>query len=74
MCFNIERPFESAAGDEDLISNKEYDACVERYADIVLRIAINYCRSIEDAEDIVQDVFFKLFPTTGAKNKLRKTF
>lgn len=43
-----------------MISNEGYDACVERYADMILRIAINYCRNMEDAEDIVQDVFFKL--------------
>lgn len=53
-----------------MISNEEYDACVERYADMVFRIAINYCRSMEDAEDIVQDVFFKLLQTkTGFKDE-----
>lgn len=46
-----------------MISNEEFDACVEKYADMVLRIAVNYCRSMEDAEDIVQDVFFKLLQT-----------
>lgn len=33
----------------------------ERYQDMVFRIALNYLRNIPDAEDMVQEVFLKLY-------------
>ena len=35
---------------------------VDRYADMLFRIAINYCRNFADAEDMVQEVFLKILP------------
>ena len=46
-----------------MITNEDYEECVERYANMVLLIAVNYCRNLDDAEDIVQDVFLKLLQT-----------
>ena len=40
---------------------EEYVKAVRTYADMVFRIAVNYCKRIQDAEDIVQDVFLKLY-------------
>jgi RNA polymerase sigma-70 factor (ECF subfamily) len=33
---------------------------MKTYADMVYRIALNYCKNKYDAEDITQEVFFKL--------------
>ena len=43
------------------MSEEEYVKAVRTYADMVFRIAVNYCKRIQDAEDIVQDVFLKLY-------------
>lgn len=43
------------------MSNEEYVNYVTQYADMVLRIAINYCKQLSDAEDMVQEVFLKLY-------------
>ena len=39
----------------------EYESAVDLYADDVYRIAYGSTRSREDAKDIVQDVFAKLW-------------
>lgn len=46
-----------------MVSNKEYCRYVERYTNMVLRISVNYCKNIPDAEDMVQEVFLKLYET-----------
>lgn len=46
-----------------MISKEEYCQYVEKYANMVLRISVNYCKSIPDAEDMVQEVFLKLYET-----------
>ncbi len=38
-----------------------YQEMVRKYADMVYRIAINYTKSRFDAEDVVQNVFLKLY-------------
>lgn len=43
------------------MSEEEYVGYVIQYSDMVLRIAVNYCKELPDAEDMVQDVFLKLF-------------
>lgn len=46
-----------------MLSEGEYADYVRLYADSMLRIAVNYCKTIPDAEDIVQEAFIKLFET-----------
>ena len=43
------------------MSEEEYVGYVIQYSDMVLRIAVNYCKELPDAEDMVQDVFLKLY-------------
>ena len=43
-----------------MTSQEEYEWCVKTYANMVLRIAVNYCKQMEDAQDLVQEVFLKL--------------
>ena len=40
-----------------------YRAAVERYRDMVWRVALNGTRHTQDAEDVTQDVFLRLFTT-----------
>ena len=37
-----------------------YKKAVERYANVVFRVAYSYCKNQSDAEDIVQNTFLKL--------------
>lgn len=53
-------PFQNLVGGEDLTSQEEYVWCVKNYTNMVLRIAVNYCKQMEDAQDLVQEVFLKL--------------
>lgn len=39
----------------------EYNACVEKYLKMVYRISFHYFGNREDAEDVSQDVFIKLY-------------
>lgn len=43
------------------MSEKEYIEAVTEYADMVYRIAFHHCANREDAEDIMQNVFVKLY-------------
>ncbi len=45
------------------MQEEEYRAAVQRYRDMVWRVALNACRQTQDAEDVVQDVFLKLYTT-----------
>lgn len=45
------------------MQEEEYRAAVQRYRDMVWRVALNACRQTQDAEDVVQDVFLKLYST-----------
>lgn len=40
--------------------NTEYISCVERYSEMVFRIAFSYFGNKADAEDMMQEVFLKL--------------
>lgn len=42
----------------------EYNSCVEKYLKMVYRISFHYFGNREDAEDVAQDVFIKLFSST----------
>lgn len=43
------------------MSEKEYQSAVLEYADMIYRIAFHHCANREDAEDIMQNVFLKLY-------------
>lgn len=43
-----------------MISDREFDLCVQMYSDMIMRIAANYCKNTDDAEDIVQNTFLRL--------------
>ena len=40
-----------------MLSENTYAEYVRLYADTILRIAVNYCKELSDAEDIVQEAF-----------------
>lgn len=42
------------------MSDEEYVRIVNRYTDIVYRVALSYAKSKHDAEDVVQTTFMKL--------------
>lgn len=44
-----------------MLSDQLYTEYVRQYTDSMLRIAVNYCRQLSDAEDIVQEAFLKLY-------------
>ena len=43
------------------MNTAEYNTCVERYLKMVYRISFHYFGNREDAEDVSQDVFIKLY-------------
>lgn len=43
------------------MSDKEYNQIVDMYIDMVYRLALSYTKSCHDANDVVQDVFLKLY-------------
>ena len=47
----------------------EYNACVEKYSKMVYRISFHYFGNKQDAEDVSQDVFFKLFSSKLSTEK-----
>lgn len=44
----------------------EYERLANEYLDTVLRVAVNSCKSYADAEDVTQEVFFKLLNRSEA--------
>ena len=44
--------------------DQQFADCVEQYADTVYRVAFHSCRNPADSEDIVQNVFLKLYKET----------
>ena len=46
-----------------MVAEEEYVSYVRQFSDTVLRIAVNYCEELPDAEDMVQEVFLKLYET-----------
>ena len=46
------------------MTQMECAVAMRKYADMVMRIALNYCKNKYDAEDITQEVFCKLVRTT----------
>ncbi len=45
------------------MNNKEYTNIVDKYANDVYRVALSYCKSSYDADDILQNTFLKLLKT-----------
>lgn len=43
------------------MNREDYICAVNQYSDMVYRIAVNACKSVEDAEDVMQNVFLKLY-------------
>lgn len=55
------KPLSEAGGrDQTQQNTTEYTRIVQAYMDTVYRIAINYAKSVHDAEDVVQNTFVKL--------------
>ena len=51
------------------MNTAEYNTCVEKYLKMVYRISFHYFGNREDAEDVSQDVFIKLYSNKiSAKN------
>ena len=51
------------------MTDAEYSICVEKYIKMVYRIAFHYFGSREEAEDITQDVFMKLYSSNISREK-----
>ena len=51
------------------MSITEYNTCVEKYLKMVYRISFHYFGNREDAEDITQDVFTKLYQSKVRMDK-----
>ncbi len=43
------------------MDDQTFSACVEKYTDAVYRVAFHSCKNPADSEDIVQNVFLKLY-------------
>ena len=43
-----------------MYTNEQYTCLVKKYIDTVFRIALNYTKSVHDAEDVTQNVFLTL--------------
>lgn len=43
------------------MSGKEFELVYERYKDMVYRIAFTYMKNRQESEDVLQDVFLKLY-------------
>ena len=43
-----------------MITNEQYTCLVKKYIDTVFRIALNYTKSVHDAEDVTPNVFLAL--------------
>ncbi|MVO98045.1 RNA polymerase sigma factor [Paenibacillus lutrae] len=48
-------------GDDDIVKREHFANIVNKYADMVLRLALTYLGNRADAQDVYQDVFNKLF-------------
>lgn len=51
------------------MNTAEYNALVEKYLKMVYRISFHYFGNREDAEDITQDVFTKLYQSKVRMDK-----
>ncbi len=73
---NVELVSRTTAGEWDSLLEREttrepetrFALLVERQSHFVFRIAYAVLRNVEDAEDVVQDTFFKLFRTGAWKH------
>lgn len=46
------------------MEKQEYERLAEKYLDCIYRVAVNGCKNIADAEDVVQNTFAKLWERT----------
>lgn len=60
ICFIYEGQKEVAC-----LNTSNYQLAVEKYSDMIFRIAYSYCKKREDAEDIVQNTYLKLLNCTN---------
>jgi RNA polymerase sigma-70 factor, ECF subfamily len=60
--------WDSLLGEAILDRDASFDSLVQRRARFVFRIAYVVLRNVEDAEDVVQDTFLKLFRTGAWKH------
>ncbi len=60
-----EKLFTVQSGGGNGLENTDYEKTVERYLDIVYRVALSCCKNPYDAEDVVQTVFLKLLEYKG---------
>ncbi len=44
-----------------MVDEKIYEKIVEKYMDCIYKVALNACKNVADAEDIVQNTFEKLW-------------
>lgn len=49
-----------------MLTKQEFDRAAEQYLDMVYRIALNYFRHPQDAEDIAQEMMLRLWREEGA--------
>lgn len=42
---------------------EQFEYLVEKYSDVIYRVVYSYCKNRLDAEDIIQNTFFKLYTT-----------
>lgn len=50
------------------VERKEFEAAVDKYADILFRCAYTYCGNRADAEDVVQETFIKYLKKSPSFN------
>ena len=43
------------------MNTREYEQLTRQYSDTIYRIALSGCRTLADAEDVVQNTFIKLW-------------
>lgn len=48
-------------GNNDISKNEQLAILVNKYADMVLRLALTYLGNLADAQDVCQEVYIKLF-------------
>ena len=48
-----------------MLTKQQFSCVVKKYIDTVFRVALNYTKSVADAEDLTQDVFLALMQEEG---------
>ena len=53
--------FEGQGRSMKRLTDDEFDALVYEYSQVLFKVAYSYTKNITDSEDIVQEVFMKLY-------------